>query len=118
MRAAFGGVAYNIGNAVSSVAPTIETSLGERFATADGKPDYARTQLILVAIVIVLFATTLALMPLKRLNKEWDHIDPNMVIPSIVTESKTLAEMGDGHADEEYGKTGETTTDTMHIERA
>lgn len=51
LRAAFTGVAYNIGNAISSVAPTIETSLGERFPTADGTPDYGRTQMILVGVV-------------------------------------------------------------------
>lgn len=51
MRAAFTGVSYNIGNAISSIAPTIETSLGERFPTADGGPDYGRTQMILVGIV-------------------------------------------------------------------
>lgn len=53
IRAAFTGVAYNIGNAVSSIAPTIETSLGERFPTADGSPDYAKTQMILVGIVSI-----------------------------------------------------------------
>jgi SHS family lactate transporter-like MFS transporter len=51
MRAAFTGVAYNLGNAISSIAPTIETSLGERFPTANGTPDYATTQLTLVGIV-------------------------------------------------------------------
>jgi SHS family lactate transporter-like MFS transporter len=51
IRAAFGGIAYNLGNAISSVAPTIETKLGERFPLADGTPDYAKTQLILVGIV-------------------------------------------------------------------
>jgi SHS family lactate transporter-like MFS transporter len=51
MRAAFTGVAYNVGNAVSSIAPTIETALGERFPLKDGTPDYARTQMILVGIV-------------------------------------------------------------------
>lgn len=51
MRAAFTGVAYNIGNAVSAIAPTIETALGERFPLSDGTPDYARTQMILVGIV-------------------------------------------------------------------
>lgn len=51
MRAAFGGVSYNIGNAISSIAPTIETSLGERFPLPDGTPDYAKTQMILVGIV-------------------------------------------------------------------
>lgn len=51
IRAAFAGVAYNLGNAISSVAPTIESKLGERFPTPDGTPDYAKTQLILVGIV-------------------------------------------------------------------
>lgn len=53
IRAAFGGVAYNLGNAISAIAPTIETKLGERFPTADGTPDYAKTQLILVGIVCI-----------------------------------------------------------------
>ena len=51
MRAAFTGVAYNLGNAISAIAPTIETKLGEQFPTAQGTPDYAKTQLILVGIV-------------------------------------------------------------------
>jgi len=51
MRAAFTGVSYNLGNAVSSIAPTIETALGERFPLPNGKPNYARTQMILVGIV-------------------------------------------------------------------
>ena len=51
IRAAFTGVAYNLGNAVSSIAPTIETALGERFPTPDGTPNYAKTQMILVGIV-------------------------------------------------------------------
>ena len=51
MRAAFGGLAYNLGNAVSAIAPTVETALGERFPTKSGKPNYALTQVILVAIV-------------------------------------------------------------------
>jgi MFS transporter, SHS family, lactate transporter len=55
MRAAFTGVAYNLGNAVSSIAPTIETSLGERFPTANGTPNYGLTQMILVGIVSELF---------------------------------------------------------------
>ncbi|KUJ06696.1 MFS general substrate transporter [Mollisia scopiformis] len=59
MRAAFGGVSYNIGNAISSIAPTIETSLGERFPTAQGTPDYAKTQLILVGIIVSWTVATL-----------------------------------------------------------
>ncbi|KAJ5522700.1 MFS general substrate transporter [Penicillium frequentans] len=82
IRAAFTGVAYNIGNAVSSVAPTIETALGERFPLSDGTPDYARTQMIVVGVVIFLLVTVLSLMPLKSLNKSWDQEDPNRDIPS------------------------------------
>ncbi|PWY90222.1 MFS general substrate transporter [Aspergillus heteromorphus CBS 117.55] len=83
IRAAFTGVAYNIGNAVSSIAPTIETSLGERFPTADGTPNYARTQMILVGIVIFCLTLTLILMPLNQLNKDWDREDPNARIPGV-----------------------------------
>jgi SHS family lactate transporter-like MFS transporter len=54
IRAAFTGVAYNLGNAISSVGPTIETKLGERFPLKNGTPDYAKTQLILVGIVSLL----------------------------------------------------------------
>ncbi|RAK95840.1 MFS general substrate transporter [Aspergillus ibericus CBS 121593] len=90
IRAAFTGVAYNIGNAVSSVAPTIETALGERFPTKDGSPDYARTQMILVGIVIFLLVLTLTLMPLNRLNKSWDREDPNTQIPTTHPEMEVL----------------------------
>ncbi|PYH89944.1 MFS general substrate transporter [Aspergillus ellipticus CBS 707.79] len=86
IRAAFTGVAYNIGNAVSSIAPTIETSLGERFPTKDGSPDYARTQMILVGIVIFCLTLTLVLMPLHSLNKSWDREDPNATIPGAVVD--------------------------------
>ena len=51
MRGAFTGVAYNLGNAISSIAPTIETSLGERFPLPDGTPNYAKTQMSLVGVV-------------------------------------------------------------------
>ena len=51
MRAAFTGVSYNIGNAISSVAPTIESALGERYPLRNGTPNYALTQMILVGIV-------------------------------------------------------------------
>jgi len=81
MRAAFTGVSYNIGNAVSSIAPTIETSLGERFPLPDGTPNYARTEMILVGIMIGLLAICLFSMPLKSLNAEWDQEDPNSAIP-------------------------------------
>ncbi|KAE8446019.1 hypothetical protein EG329_012658 [Mollisiaceae sp. DMI_Dod_QoI] len=83
MRAAFGGVAYNLGNAISSIAPTIETKLGERFPTANGTPDYAKTQLILIAICLGLLIICLGLMPLKRLNEDWDIENPNEEIPHV-----------------------------------
>ena len=51
IRGAFGGVTYNLGNAVSSIAPTIETKLGEDFPLPSGEPDYGRTQLILTGVV-------------------------------------------------------------------
>lgn len=51
MRAAFTGVAYNIGNMISSIAPTIETKLGDDLPLPNGDPDYAKTQMILVGIV-------------------------------------------------------------------
>ncbi|CZR66508.1 uncharacterized protein PAC_16409 [Phialocephala subalpina] len=81
MRAAFGGVAYNLGNAISAIAPTIETKLGEQFPTKGGTPDYAKTQLILVGICLGLLIICLGLMPLKRLNEDWDIEDPNAEIP-------------------------------------
>ena len=34
--------------------------------------------------MIVLLAITLASMPIKSLNKEWDEMDPNMTIPANV----------------------------------
>jgi SHS family lactate transporter-like MFS transporter len=51
IRAAFGGVTYNLGNAISSVAPTIETRLGDDLPAKDGTPDYGRIILILAGIV-------------------------------------------------------------------
>lgn len=81
IRAAFGGVTYNLGNAVSSIAPTIETKLGEQWPTPEGKPDYGRIQLILTGVLIGLLTITLACMPTKNVNLEWDLEDPNQVIP-------------------------------------
>lgn len=51
IRAAFGGVTYNLGNAISSIAPTIETKLGDDLSTKEGTPDYGRIILILAGIV-------------------------------------------------------------------
>lgn len=50
-RAAFAGVAYNLGAAISSIAPTTVNHLAQHFALDDGTPDYAHTQLIFVVIV-------------------------------------------------------------------
>ncbi|RFU33115.1 hypothetical protein B7463_g3225, partial [Scytalidium lignicola] len=83
MRAAFGGVAYNLGNAISAIAPTIETKLGETYSLPDGTPDYARTQLILVGIVLGFLIIFLGIMPSKSLNKNWDMEDPNAEIPHL-----------------------------------
>ncbi|KAF2100711.1 MFS general substrate transporter [Rhizodiscina lignyota] len=91
IRGAFTGVAYNLGNAISSIAPTIETALGERFPTADGTPDYAKTQMILVGIVIALLSLTLACMPTGNINRYWDKEDPNAEIP--IHEAKTMDDM-------------------------
>ncbi len=51
MRGAFTGIVYNLGNAVSSIAPSIETKLGEDHRLPDRTPDFARIILILAAIV-------------------------------------------------------------------
>ncbi|KAJ6014211.1 MFS general substrate transporter [Penicillium herquei] len=90
IRAAFTGVAYNIGNAVSSAAPSIETALGERFRTSSGTPDYARTQMGVVGVVIFFLVTVLAIMPLESLNKSWDQEDPNQDIPTQAVNSYKL----------------------------
>ncbi|OAA55068.1 Major facilitator superfamily domain, general substrate transporter [Niveomyces insectorum RCEF 264] len=86
IRGAFGGVTYNLGNAVSSVAPTIETKLGERWPTANGKPDYGRIQrdTLLIGFLVI----TLVCMPTKNVNLEWDLEDPNQIIPSILPTTK------------------------------
>ncbi|KAI2880153.1 hypothetical protein CBS76997_9920 [Aspergillus niger] len=113
IRAAFTGVAYNIGNAVSSIAPTIETSLGERFPTADGSPDYAKTQMILVGIVIFCLVLTLTLMPLNSLNKSWDREDPNATVPATHAEMEVI-DKTDFKAQEADAERGGST----HVEDA
>ncbi|KAI1490525.1 major facilitator superfamily domain-containing protein [Biscogniauxia mediterranea] len=82
IRAAFGGVAYNLGNAISSFAPTVETKLGEEVPLPNGTPDYGRTQMILVGIMIGLLCLVLACMPTKSMDMEWDVQDPDKMIPS------------------------------------
>ncbi|PYI01399.1 MFS general substrate transporter [Aspergillus sclerotiicarbonarius CBS 121057] len=114
IRAAFTGVAYNIGNAVSSVAPTIETALGEKFPTKDGSPDYARTQMILVGIVIFCLVLTLTLMPLDRLNKSWDQEDPNTQIPATHPEMEVVDKL-DGKGQEEGERGGSTHVEDVRI---
>ncbi|GAM37291.1 hypothetical protein TCE0_023f07095 [Talaromyces pinophilus] len=117
LRAAFTGVAYNIGNAISSVAPTIETSLGERFPTSDGTPDYGRTQMILVGIVIALLITTLITVPLKSLNKEWDEEDPNAATPTIPARKDIKADLEMGGRDSySLDKAAGMNTETVHVE--
>ncbi|XDG05667.1 hypothetical protein ABKA04_005282 [Annulohypoxylon sp. FPYF3050] len=81
IRAAFGGVVYNLGNAISSIAPTIETTLGNDLPTENNTPDYGRIILILVGIMVGLLSLTLACMPTKNVDVEWDQQDPNQVIP-------------------------------------
>ncbi|KAL4898148.1 hypothetical protein BDV59DRAFT_694 [Aspergillus ambiguus] len=80
IRGAFGGVTYNLGNAISSVAPTIETRLGDDMPLNNGDPNYGRIILILVGIMIGLLSLTLACMPTKNINLEWDLEDPNQPI--------------------------------------
>lgn len=108
MKAAFGGVAYNLGNAISAIAPTIETKLGEQFLTKGGTPDYAKTQLILVGICLGLLIICLGLMPLKRLNEDWDIEDSNAEVPHA----------GDQRAEHELGseiRKG-SQSEAVHIE--
>ncbi|KAI5920239.1 major facilitator superfamily domain-containing protein [Camillea tinctor] len=82
IRAAFGGVAYNLGNAISSFAPTVETKLGEEVPLPNGTPDYGQTQMILVGVMIGLLCLVLACMPTRSMNMEWDTQDPDQIIPS------------------------------------
>ncbi|KAH8810934.1 major facilitator superfamily domain-containing protein [Xylogone sp. PMI_703] len=116
LRASFGGVAYNLGNAISSIAPTVETKLGETYSLPDGTPDYARTQLILVGIMDGLLVLTLALMPKKSLNKDWDMEDPNAEIPHQA-ENILLAEGIEDKGKTEAGKASEAgSAEVVQIE--
>ncbi|CAL5870428.1 uncharacterized protein PFLUO_LOCUS4664 [Penicillium psychrofluorescens] len=90
IRAAFGGVTYNLGNAISSVSPTIETKLGDDLPLKSGVPDYGRIILILVGITIGLLSLTLACMPTKNVNLEWDQEDPNQTIPAHEAPAKII----------------------------
>jgi SHS family lactate transporter-like MFS transporter len=67
IRSAFGGVTYNLGNAISSIAPTIETKLGDDYVVDNGKPNYGKVILTLAGIVSVIrycFSLYLALVGL------------------------------------------------------
>ncbi|KAH8652182.1 major facilitator superfamily domain-containing protein [Xylariales sp. PMI_506] len=114
IRAAFAGVAYNLGNAVSSIAPTVETKLGEDYPLPNGTPDYARTQMILAGVVIALLFITLSCMPKKNMNLEWDQEDPNQEIPSGERHTKDI-EMGDPLEDSKKSP-AESGADASHIE--
>ena len=62
IRAAFGGVCYNLGNAISSIAPTIETKMGDSLRTKQDTPNYGHIILILAGIV----SSTLLSMSVSR----------------------------------------------------
>ncbi|KAI0904540.1 major facilitator superfamily domain-containing protein [Ustulina deusta] len=79
IRAAFGGVAYNLGNAVSSFAPTAEARLGEENPLPNGKPNYGQTILILAGTLIGVLSIVLASMPMENLNMDWDMQDPSQI---------------------------------------
>ncbi|KAI1425234.1 major facilitator superfamily domain-containing protein [Xylaria sp. FL1777] len=103
IRAAFGGVAYNLGNAVSSFAPTVEARLGEENPLPNGKANYGRTILILAGTLIGILSLTLACMPRKNLNMDWDMQDPNQIEPSN-QDTKSVPEELSGKAAAENGK--------------
>jgi len=69
LRAAFAGIAYQIGNALSAPSAQIESSLGEHFPTgkfdSDGKsiPDYGKVQAILMAVVFAFVIVLTAIGP-------------------------------------------------------
>ncbi|KAI0428708.1 major facilitator superfamily domain-containing protein [Xylaria sp. FL1042] len=110
IRAAFGGVAYNLGNAVSSFAPTVEAQLGEENPLPNGKPNYGRTILILAGTLIGILSLVLACMPRKNLNMDWDMQDPNRIEP--YEEETKIGQNEQPHEDvAENGK-----GDTIHME--
>ncbi|KAL8293604.1 hypothetical protein RQP46_000305 [Phenoliferia psychrophenolica] len=50
-RAVWPGVAYQIGNMVSSASAQIEATAGEKLKTSDGNPDYGQVSAILIGVV-------------------------------------------------------------------
>ncbi|KAI0977636.1 major facilitator superfamily domain-containing protein [Xylaria arbuscula] len=110
IRAAFGGVAYNLGNAVSSFAPTAEARLGEERPLSNGKPDYGRTLLILAGTLIGILSLVLACMPRKNLNMDWDMQDPNR----IEQHDEETNEAHGGHSREVVAEN--IKSDTIHME--
>ncbi|CEQ39468.1 SPOSA6832_01010, partial [Sporobolomyces salmonicolor] len=50
-RAVWPGVAYQLGNMVSSASAQIETTAGSHIKTAEGRPDYGKVSAILIGVV-------------------------------------------------------------------
>ncbi|GAA6064042.1 hypothetical protein JCM10212_001468 [Sporobolomyces blumeae] len=50
-RSVFPGVAYQLGNMVSSASAQIETTAGANIKTAEGRPDYGKVGAILIGVV-------------------------------------------------------------------
>ncbi|KAG0029707.1 hypothetical protein BGZ81_003498 [Podila clonocystis] len=50
-RSTFPGLAYQLGNLISASASQIEATIGEKHILPNGKPDYARVQMILLGVV-------------------------------------------------------------------
>lgn len=99
MEAAFGvrSITIAIPSAIEQHCQSVHTSSvqrshgGEWFPTKEGTPDYAKTQMILVGIVIGLLSLTLACMPTRNLNTYWDRENTNVEIP--VHETKAVDDM-------------------------
>jgi MFS transporter, SHS family, lactate transporter len=82
IRGAFGGVTYNLGSAISAVAPSIETKLAEDIAFRDGTLDYGRVILIFCGIVSLSAKKSPSwfwLTPRQRLVVHWTFgVDPGV----------------------------------------
>ncbi|GAD98097.1 hypothetical protein ANI_1_1346144 [Paecilomyces variotii No. 5] len=130
IRGAFGGVTYNLGNAISSIAPTIETKMGDDLLTKEGTPDYGRIILILAGIVIGLLALTIGCMPTANVNEDWDHEDPNKETPthvapgkehvsphtgSVVDIEQSMSTKQDGHGNTEHIEMGRASGDSRRV---
>ncbi|OAA54606.1 Major facilitator superfamily domain, general substrate transporter [Niveomyces insectorum RCEF 264] len=123
IRGAFGGITYNFGNAVSSIGPTIEAKLGKDYPLPNGTPNYGREILTLAGILIGLLTLTLACMPTKNVNMEWDLVDPNQIDPAQEpwgkTEEQSSTEPADNSRDiEALGGSKNQTSGVQEIEMA